>query len=367
MARSNNSRLVLIACSLSLVSIGATIIEKRWTEHSPTRMMEIARERVEVALKLADDPALELAASRVDWDPAAPDEWAPAVCDLVDLGFDLYPPREGHGDLRRGLFEVFDVVVHLDYPAGLVESMDRMYRKRVDRAIAEIASTKSVPGVRVWKLYNMGFVVMTEKHCLVFDLHPGRVVSELGDDRIKALAGRADMLFISHRHGDHWDQRVMEAFSDAGKPILSPEGDFWDGEGLTVVREARDEPLEFGGVKVWVYPGHQFLRCACSLYVVEADGITVSHNGDMSAPHPWVMGLRKRHEIDIQLLNCWAIPTYNARGQRAKMIVVGHEYELGHDINGRRGVDETSAMLNRKFLRHNLIWGESVNWPGPVK
>lgn len=354
----------LVAAAIALFCLAPTLIEKRWTEYSPAMMMSIAHKRVDKVVSMADSPELSRAASQIPWDQDSPAQWSAPVAELADLGFDLFPPQKGHAKIRRGLFEVLDVAIHLDYPDELIGRLDRMYKKRMDKAVDEIVSTKSVTGIRVWKMYNMGFVVMTKSHCLAFDLHPGRVVSGLTPKQIEALAGRCDVLFISHRHGDHWDKSVLEAFSAHGVPIVSAEGDFWEGR-MIVVRDARQEPVLVGGARVWVYPGEQFLRCPCNVYVVEVDGMVISHNGDMSAPATWVPGMKRRHHINVSLLNCWALPSFNARGQAADMTIIGHEYELGHDINGRRGVDETGRMLNSKFARLNLIWGERADWPGP--
>jgi hypothetical protein len=356
---------MLVACSI--LASGSAIIEKKWTGYSQAEMMAIARDRVKSAVAMMSDQSLIKSASQIPWDPSSPATWSPAVCEWVDKAFDLYHPQSGHGELRLRLFKVLDVIIHLDYPDELIASLDQMYHKRMDRAVEEIVSLDGVDGARIWKMYNMGFVVMTTNFCLAFDLHPGSVVSPLSDEQVQALAGRCDMILISHRHSDHWDKRVLDAFSARGKPVILPEEDFWDGPGRVLVRDSRKEPLLFDRIKVFSYPGHQFRSCACNLYIVELDGLVISHNGDMSTPHPWVFTLKRRHKVDVQMLNCWALPSMNARGQYANMIIVGHEYELGHDINGRRGLDETSEMLNKKFPRIYLAWGEHVTYPGPVQ
>lgn len=363
--RKTKGALVAALVLAALAVQGSTLIEKRWTQHDDEAMMNIARERVARAMKEIGRPALVEAGRSLRWDDPSPGVWAPSVIEWVDKGFDLFPPGPENGRARRLLFEVLDVAIHLDYPPPLVDALDRMFHRRVDPAVDEIASTQEVEGARVWKIYNMGFVVMAGSRCFAFDLHPGKVVTPLSDRQIEKLAGRCEALFITHRHGDHWDKRLLDAFSRRGRPIVAPEGDFWDGPGLVVSRDARGRPLDVAGMKVWVYPGHQFLRCPCNVYVVEAGGMTVSHNGDMSAPHPWVMTLGRRHAIDLSFLNCWALPGFNARGQHARMTVIGHEYELGHDINGRRGVDETSRMLKASIPRVNLVWGESAECPPP--
>jgi hypothetical protein len=356
---------VALLIVLAAVSVGSALCEKKWTGYSMSEMRTIAAERVNEAMKLISESAVEESARTISWEDANPDTWAPAVVEWFDEAIGLFPPQKGNSRVRLKLLEVMDVVVHLEFNPQVVAALDRMYHRRVDKAVEEIVSTPGVSGARVWKIYNMGFVVMTKNHCLAFDVHPGKVVTPLSDAQVEALAERCDAFFLSHRHGDHWEARILDAFSERGRPVISPEGDFWQGPTLKVIRKTGKEPLDLGGIKVWVYPGNQFGSALCNLYVVEADGMVISHNGDMSAPHPWVLTLKKRHDVDVQLLNCWALPSFNARGQKAKMIVTGHEWEIGHDINGRRGFDETQALLDNKFKRIKLLWGERADYPGP--
>lgn len=325
-------------------------------------MARIAGGRMERALAFVDDPALRDMGEEIGFSGSDPDRWAPATVRFADQALEGFPPGPGNGEARLALAELMDVAVHLEFTEALEEEIDRMYARRLSRAIGEIQSAEVSHGLRIWKIYNMGFVVKSKNHAVAFDLHPGKVAGPLSGEQIGVIADVCDALFVTHRHGDHWTAGVLDAFARRGKPVVLPEDDFWSGDTAVLAGDHIREPLDVAGLKLWSYRGQQLGRCPCNVYIVEMDGIKVSHNGDMNTPYPWVHAIHLEHDIDVQLLNCWALPTIMARGQKARMIVTGHEWELGHDIDGRRGYDETQAMLKPGFKRTFLVWGESATY-----
>lgn len=87
------------------------------------------------------------------------------------------------------------------------------YDKTFEKALAEI-KIQSVPpgGAALWHIYNMGFVVKTEKNCFGIDLH-----HRLGEKLVPYL----DFLLITHNHDDHYTLRAADAMNAAGKKVYS--------------------------------------------------------------------------------------------------------------------------------------------------
>ena len=88
-----------------------------------------------------------------------------------------------------------------------------LYDRAFEKALAEIKIQTVPPGGAVlWHIYNMGFVVKTEKHCFAVDLH-----HRLGEKLVPHL----DFLLITHNHDDHYTLRTAAAFDAAGKLVYS--------------------------------------------------------------------------------------------------------------------------------------------------
>ena len=95
----------------------------------------------------------------------------------------------------------------------------------MERVIADIEKTVVTSGMRIWRLYNHGFLVRTPTVSFVFDLVPGIRVPGFAvpADMMERLVAQSDATFISHRHGDHANQEVARMFAARGKPFVAPE------------------------------------------------------------------------------------------------------------------------------------------------
>ncbi|WP_418893501.1 hypothetical protein [Limibacterium fermenti] len=87
------------------------------------------------------------------------------------------------------------------------------YREAFDKVLYEVKNAKVQYGsTLVWMLYNMGFVVKTPSGCFGIDI----------DHRLaEQLEPYLDFLCITHKHGDHYNTKLMEAMTNHGKPVLS--------------------------------------------------------------------------------------------------------------------------------------------------
>ncbi len=75
----------------------------------------------------------------------------------IDQTLKEYPPRFPV-QKPRYLLLLMDAVMHDPYAAFRIP-VQQFYHKRIENALKEIETTKVEDGARIWKLYNMGFIV----------------------------------------------------------------------------------------------------------------------------------------------------------------------------------------------------------------
>ena len=86
------------------------------------------------------------------------------------------------------------------------------YDHAFDKVLQGVKNETPGPGeVFLWHLYNMGYVVKTERHCFGIDLHHRRDVE---------LVPELDFLVVTHNHNDHYTLALATAMDQAGKPIF---------------------------------------------------------------------------------------------------------------------------------------------------
>ena len=75
-------------------------------------------------------------------------------------------------------------------------------------------------GMKVYKLYNDGFIVKTKSVTVAFDLYRGGATKEspslISDETMQAIVAQCDIMFLSHNHPDHIDPVVVRMFTDMG-------------------------------------------------------------------------------------------------------------------------------------------------------
>ena len=89
----------------------------------------------------------------------------------------------------------------------------RFYNIALDKLLTEIPQTKVKKGeVVMWQLYNMGYVVKTNKQCFGIDLY---------HKHAEKLAPLIDFMLITHQHADHYCKPLVEALESEGKAVYS--------------------------------------------------------------------------------------------------------------------------------------------------
>lgn len=89
----------------------------------------------------------------------------------------------------------------------------QFYNMALEKLLQEIPATKVKKGqVVMWQLYNMGYVVKTDKQCLGIDLY---------HKHAEKLAPMIDFMLITHNHGDHYSKALVEKLERDGKAVYS--------------------------------------------------------------------------------------------------------------------------------------------------
>lgn len=317
----------------------------------------------------------------------APDEWIDRSLQWVDYTLTAHPPSIVEHPLRRAALTRLDDVLHITSAPHkpLVQSF---FRARMERVVEEIERTTVSEGVRVWKLYNHGFLVRTATVSFTYDLVPGFEPAGLTIppalmDRIVA---QSDATFISHLHGDHASADVARRFIAAKKPVVAPEV-LWKDQpdlagALTVLERSttkvHDLRMRSGAqvLKVVAYPGHQGPNVLNNISLVTTpDGFTVVQTGDewqMDDPgddFEWISEIGRDHDVDVLLPNCWTNHLDRmVRGIDPKLVITGHENEMGHTVPHREDYTQTySRLFGIPYPAIVMTWGESVPYrPEPT-
>lgn len=302
----------------------------------------------------------------------------------------LHPPQYPIAKERKPALYLLDAVLHDKY-AEYRLPVQQFYHNRIEQALIEIETDIITEGAKIWKLYNMGFIVKTKSVTLAFDLVHANVENSNGfklpEYLMKRLISQCDVLFISHWHGDHKDKKVAQEFIDSGKPVIAAE-QAWKGEPIfdQITHLKRDAnilqslPIKNGEIdlKLVIYPGHQMGKTLNNVPLIfTPEGISVSHmgdqinEGDFMIDYEWIDSVAENYDVDILLPPCWTNELYRiVKGFNPKLVIPGHENELGHTVDDRVpfwGDDTYLELTNSELYKSDyptiqMTWGESYHY-----
>ena len=321
------------------------------------------------------------------------DRQAAVFLDSVKAVLSKYPPATKEGKERGNAKLLLDAVFHEKFAAYRKPAQD-FFHAQISQLIGELENTKVNKGARIWKVYDMGFIVRTKQVTLAFDLVSGVTAGAKGfsltDVMVDRLAAQCDVLFISHKHEDHAEKAVARRFIDMGKPVIAPQ-QVWPGDSLALKMfhperaSEKVQQIQLSGnrtLSVIVYPGHQMKSVDDNVVLVTTpDGITVAHlgdeinEGDFMIDFDWMDQVAKHHKVDILMPNAWTTDIFRiVKGFNPALVLPGHELELGHPVWDRLPYwgDDAYLELNYHQLKASkyplvaLIWGESFQYL-PIK
>jgi L-ascorbate metabolism protein UlaG (beta-lactamase superfamily) len=306
----------------------------------------------------------------------APDEWIARSLAWAGDILNEYPPAVPEHPVRRAALIRLDDILHIE-PAPSKPLVQKFYRARIERAVAEIERTRVTSGMRIWKLYNHGWLVRTPSVSIAFDIVPGAGNGfDVDTPVLVRLAREADVLFLSHAHGDHVNETVASMFLLRNKPVFAPEGLWKD---RPIAAQLRYLERNAGKVhkvelccnralEVVAYPGHQGADVVNNVHLVKTpEGFTIVQTGDQSGDEgpgsdfDWMAHIGARHKVDVLLPNCWTNSIGRVvRGIDPRLVLTGHENEMGHTVDHREDYTQTYNHLfgvNYPFVV--MGWGES--------
>jgi L-ascorbate metabolism protein UlaG (beta-lactamase superfamily) len=315
---------------------------------------------------------------------------AEALLNVAGETLSRIPPQYPEPRERRLALLLMDGVLHDAYAAHR-PPVQKFYNERMERALKDLEDTKVTKGARIWKLYNMAFVVRTATVTVAFDLVDGASAKSPSFTMPGAIMERfiaqCDALFISHRHNDHVKEQIAQAFLDQGKPVVAPP-EVWECKAIHdqithLNREAHTvQTLKIQNgqreLKVVIYPGHQGKNVENNVsLVISPEGISFCHCGDQINEedflddYKWIDEVRDHQQVDIFMPNCWTNEIFRiVRGFNPRLVLPGHEVELGHSIDDRVpywGDSEYLQLTYPELLKSQypvivMTWGESISY-----
>lgn len=317
------------------------------------------------------------------------DRQAAVFLDSVRAILSNYPPVVKEGKERGYAKLLLDAVFHEKFVASRKPAQD-FFHSQCGKVISELEGTKMDSGARIWKIYDMGFIVRTKTVTIAFDLVSGITSGSkefaLSGEELDRLVKECDILFISHKHRDHAEKEVAERFISSGKPVVSPE-EVWRGDSIAskilhperIVDKVHQIKLaDNKKLSVIVYPGHQLEDADCNVVLITTpEGITLAHlgdqinEGDFMVDFEWIDKVAKNHRVDIMMPAAWTMDIFRiVKGFDPALVLPGHELELGHPVWDRLPYwgDDAYLLLNYAELKASkypvvaLIWGESFDF-----
>lgn len=97
---------------------------------------------------------------------------------------------------------------------------------RLNRAIAEVRDIELARDeVHLWQMYNHGVLIKSDEITMGFDVivMPRRFGWKEPEDLRDAIAQAMDVLFITHRHPDHFDCALVSDCLRLGRPVIMPK------------------------------------------------------------------------------------------------------------------------------------------------
>ena len=287
----------------------------------------------------------------------------------IDTMLQTYLPQTEILLPREMALVSLDQLLH-DTDNDATEPFYRFINTRMARVLEDL-DRPVTEGLRIYKLYNDGFIIKSAKATVAIDLIPGGSNAKpfITDSIIYGIAGKCDALFISHWHADHANLNIAKSFAARGKRVIAPK-DLWvdvdpmiqplaEHKETDIVSEDLDLTLH-------VLPGHQD-NVYNNINVVEFHGVgTVAQTGDQwyCCDMDWIDRVHLKYDIDVLMPNCWIHDMErHLRGFAPKMIITGHENELGeHSIDHREAYwitikkMELVSALNIPYVL--MTWGE---------
>lgn len=290
------------------------------------------------------------------------------IFELADQALTENPPAIGDPTPRKLALYLLDAMLH-ETRYDNSEPFNRFLFSRINKVISDLSEPIN-EGLKIYKIYNDGFVARTKSVTIAFDVVRGTCNNKIliHDSLMRQIVDHCDVLFITHNHGDHADPVVAEMFTKAGKPVIAPTGLWTENKTIQHLRSEKviKKQMILGRnkkVQVKIFPGHQD-DLINNIYVVTTDEKkTVAHIGDQynKEDMEWIVNIKKEiPQPDALIVNCWTHRMNDLiEGFAPKLVVTGHENEMAHTIDHREAYWLTFQKM-QSIPRDYLVmgWGE---------
>jgi len=281
-----------------------------------------------------------------------------------------YPPSPNPGIERKMALYALDALFHdtrLDKGPAFMS-----YMKQVISNIATELPKNKPTGreMRVFQFYNFGFIIQTASVTVGIDLIRGGRESApyISDSLMRSIVDQCDILFVTHRHGDHASLTVTKMFCEQGKNVIVPE-EFWKElspqlrvlRGAEMIRENIPLPGKNTSLTVWAYPGYQE-DLANNVYIITLpEGQTIMQTGDQTLYEDLADKVNSNKiKVDALLVGCAAPMHIIVDRTNPSYVFTGHENEMEHSIDHREAYWLTFRRMHQvKVPFIVLSWGES--------
>lgn len=273
---------------------------------------------------------------------------------------------------RKAALYLLDQILH-DTRLDGSKLVSDFLNSRMDSVVRDL-DRPLTEGIKVYKLYNDGWIVKSPQVTVGWDIYRGPKVKDsdmrlMSDSVAKELVKRVDIMFLTHNHGDHVDQHVVDLFLDEGKPVVAPNQVLPDEPRIFHSRKEEIWREKFNlannsSISVSIVPGHQD-HLENNIYIVTLpNGYNVCSSGDqwLKSDTELILNLKgKIPEVDVFMPICWAarLPEF-CESFGAKVVLTGHENELGHHSIDHREAYWLSYNKLEDFPFPNCLmtWGE---------
>lgn len=287
---------------------------------------------------------------------------------LVDQALTENPPVPGAPVVRKLALYNLDAMLHeTKYDNG--EPLKGFITSRINKVLSDLSNPVK-QGMKVYKIYNHGFIARTASVTMAFDVVRGACKGQrlIPDTLVQRLVDQCDVLFITHNHGDHADPVVVDMFLKAGKTVVAPINAFPEKKKILHERSDKmiDKKLDLDGnksVQVKIFPGNQGYLMNNLYVVTTAEKQTVAHIGDQYSKEDmeWIANIKQDiPRPDVLIVNCWTHRMGDlVNGFDPKLVITGHENEMGHTIDHREAfwlTFQKMEQISKKYLV--MGWGE---------
>ena len=296
----------------------------------------------------------------------------------TDKALDEFPPMVNASVARKLALFSLDALHH-DTRYDNSDAMREFCNSRMEKVVAEVQKPVK-KGLKIYRVYNEGFVAKTKSVTIAFDLVRGTYLSRgkyvgsdyriVTDAQMEAIVEQCDVMFLSHNHTDHIDRWVVDKFIAAGKPVIAQQEILPGVEGVSHWRTEGgiyDSELELKNgekLQVKIFPGYQRPSLNNVPVITTPEKYTISHTGDQydrKSTADWIATVKDNApKIDALIINCWTPNILQTlKGFDARYVFTAHENEMGHSIDHREAYWLTFDKLkSTEYPYVVMAWGE---------